>query len=87
MLYQIAVEITLRSSILDPQGKATMMALDQLGFQGIEDVRIGKHIELRVAASSAAQAESVARSACDKVLANPVMEDFVIHVRPAEIPA
>jgi phosphoribosylformylglycinamidine synthase subunit PurS len=87
MLYQIAVEITLRSSILDPQGKATMMALDQLGFQGIEDVRIGKHIELRVEASSAAQAESVARSACDKVLANPVMEDFVIHVRPAEIPA
>jgi len=87
MLYHVAIEITLRSSILDPQGKATQLALDQLDFKGIEDVRIGKYIEMRVEAASPDDARSMARSACEKVLANPVMEDFSIEVRPANVPA
>ncbi|MFT4604439.1 MAG: phosphoribosylformylglycinamidine synthase PurS subunit [Rhodothermales bacterium] len=83
MLYYAAIEITLRTSILDPQGKATSRALDQLGFQGIDDVRIGKFVELRLEADSAEAAEDMARSACQKLLANEVMEDFSIRVTEA----
>lgn len=83
MLYYAAIEITLRTSILDPQGKATSHALDQLGFQGIDDVRIGKFVELRLEADSAEAAEDMARSACQKLLANEVMEDFSIRVTEA----
>ena len=83
MLYHAAIEITLRSSILDPQGKATSHALDQLGFEGIDDVRIGKYIELRLEADSAETAEATARKACQKLLANEVMEDFVVRITEA----
>ena len=84
MLYSVAVEITLRSSILDPQGKATHGALKQLGFEGIRDVRIGKLAELEIEADSKEAAEVAARQACQKLLANAVMEDFVIRVREKE---
>ncbi len=85
MLYHAAIEITLRSSILDPQGKATSHALDQLGFEGIEDVRIGKFVELRLEADSAEAAEALTRSACQKLLANEVMEDFAIRITEAAV--
>ena len=84
MLYHAAIEVTLRSSILDPQGKATAHALGQLAFKGLEDVRIGKFIELRIQADSAEAAESLARSACEKLLANQVMEDFRIRITELE---
>lgn len=83
MLYHAAIEITLRPSILDPQGKATSHALSQLGFEGIDDVRIGKYVELRLEADSKEAAEVMARSACQKLLANEVMEDFVIRITEA----
>lgn len=84
MLYHAAIEITLRPSILDPQGKATAHALGQLAFKGVEDVRIGKFVELRIEAASAQAAEDVARSACQKLLANSVMEDFAVRVSALE---
>lgn len=80
MHYHVAIEITLRSSILDPQGKATSHALEQLGFDGIEDVRIGKFIELKLEAADADAARAMATDACRKLLANEVMEDFEIRV-------
>ncbi len=83
MLYHAAIEITLRPSILDPQGKATSHALNQLGFEGIDDVRIGKYVELRLEADSVEAAEAKARKACQKLLANEVMEDFVIRITEA----
>jgi phosphoribosylformylglycinamidine synthase len=83
MLYHAAIEITLRPSILDPQGKATSHALNQLGFEGIDDVRIGKYVELRLEADTPDAAEAIARSACQKLLANEVMEDFVIRITEA----
>jgi phosphoribosylformylglycinamidine synthase subunit PurS len=84
MLFHVGIQITLRSSILDPQGKATAHALDQLGFEGIEDVRVGKYVELQVNASDEESANVLARSACEKLLANRVMEDFVIRVSAVE---
>lgn len=82
--YEAHITITLRPSILDPQGKATSHALDQLGFDSVEDVRIGKHIRLRIEADSPDDARRTATEACEKLLANQVMEDFSIEVREAE---
>lgn len=79
-MYKARISVTLRSSILDPQGKASQNALTHLGFDNIEQVRIGKYIEMGIEADSAEQAESVARQACEKLLANPVMEDFDISI-------
>jgi phosphoribosylformylglycinamidine synthase subunit PurS len=79
-MYQARINVTLRSSILDPQGKATHRALTTLGFDGVGDIRVGKFIEMNIEAESPDLAESIARSACEKLLANPVMEDFNIEI-------
>lgn len=83
------VRVTLRPSILDPQGKAIQAAVRDLGMPGVEEVRTGKFFALRVDAPSAEAAEAVVRQACEKLLANPVTEDFTILVLlPAEdVPA
>ncbi len=83
-MFKAVVSIRLRPSILDPQGKAVMHALSNLGFGAIAEARIGKLIELSVEADSAEEARSVATSACEKLLANPVMEDFEIDVEALE---
>lgn len=79
-MFKAEITVTLRPSILDPQGKAAHHALGELGFQGVRQVRIGKFIELEIDAPTAADAERMAREAADKLLANPVMEDFKVTV-------
>ena len=86
-MYKATVRITLRPSILDPQGKAIRHALGSLGYDGIHDVRAGKLIELWIEAADRAAAERVAREAADKLLANAVMEDFTVEVEAAETAA
>ncbi len=78
-MYKALVNVTLRTSILDPHGKATHHALTQLGFGAVHEVRIGKHIELSIEADTVEEAENVARQACEKLLANPVMETYSIE--------
>lgn len=80
-MFKAEITVTLRPSILDPQGKASHHALGELGFESVHQVRIGKFIELEIEAKDAADADRIAREAADKLLANPVMEDFhvVIH--------
>lgn len=77
-MYRVLVRITLRPSILDPQGKAIERALQDLGQSAVTRVRTGKHIELTVEAGSPEAAETAARTACSTLLANPVTEDFVV---------
>lgn len=79
-MFKATVNVTLRKSILDPKGKATHHALLDLGLNGIQSTRIGKLIELEIEAANEQEAEQFARKACEKVLANPVMEDFEIHI-------
>ncbi|MGM0546210.1 MAG: phosphoribosylformylglycinamidine synthase subunit PurS [Bacteroidota bacterium] len=79
-MYKATVNVTLRKSILDPQGKAAHNALKNLGLTSIDQVRIGKRIELDIEASSKDEAHSVAEEACTKLLANEVMEDFEIEI-------
>ena len=66
--------------LLDPQGKAVLSGLGNLKLNGIEDVRIGKHISLQIEAASADEAKALAEQASKKLLANPVMEYFEIEV-------
>ena len=78
--YKAVVTITLRPSILDPQGKATRHALQELGFSGVEQVRMGKHIELWIEASDQTDAHEKVDAACKQLLANSVMEDYAFEV-------
>ncbi len=81
-MHKASIQIKLRSSILDPQGKATHHALGSLGYSSIEQVRIGKLVELMIDEKDAAKAKSIAEEACAKLLANQVMEDFVVEIEP-----
>jgi phosphoribosylformylglycinamidine synthase len=76
--YRVAVQIMPRRGILDPQGTAIAHALHSLGYDALGDARLGKHIELDLSASDEAAAEEAAREMCDRLLANPVTEDFAI---------
>ncbi len=81
---KVRVFVTLKNGVLDPQGKAIEGALHGLGFEGAQNVRQGKMIELDITdASNPADAESKAKEMCDKLLANPVMESFRIEVMDA----
>lgn len=66
--------------LLDPQGKAVMTGLTNLGLKNIEDVRIGKNISLQIEANTIEEAKLLAQEASKKLLANPVMEYFEISV-------
>lgn len=79
-MYKAKVYITLRKSILDPKGKATLNALHSLGFDAIKDTRIGKYIELKLSAASDEEAKAMVKEACEKLLANMVMEDFTFEL-------
>ena len=79
-MFKANITITLRPSILDPQGKAMQHALHDLGHASVAQVRAGKHIEMLIEAPSDAEAEQVATRACEQLLANAVMEDFVVEV-------
>ena len=79
-MYRSRIRITLRPSILDPQGKAVKHAIDTLGVEGVSDVRIGKYVEIMVDEQSAEKARSAIEEVCKKLLANPVMEDYAFEV-------
>ena len=79
-MYKAKVNITLRKSILDPKGKAAHHALQNLGLTNIEDVRIGKLVEMNIEAASKEEAKSLAETNCKKLLANEVMEDFTVEI-------
>lgn len=69
------VYVTLKREVLDPQGDAVRRALGTLGFDGVRDVRIGKLVELDLTGADRAKAEAELPAMCEKLLANPVIED------------
>ena len=79
-MYKATVNVTLRKSILDPKGKAAHHALKDLGLSEVNSVRIGKLIEMNIDADSKDKAFEIAETACTKLLANEVMEDFEIQI-------
>lgn len=80
MTYSVQVKVMPLKELLDPQGKAVMGGLENLGLNGIIDVRIGKHISLQIEAVSEEQARQIAAEASKKLLSNPVMEYFEISI-------
>ncbi len=80
MTYTIQVKVMPLKELLDPQGKAVMGGLSNLGLQHIQDVRIGKNITLQVDADTADAAKQIAEDAAKKLLANPVMEYFEVEI-------
>jgi phosphoribosylformylglycinamidine synthase subunit PurS len=70
------VYVTLKQEVLDPQGDAVRRALGALGFDGLKSVRVGKLIEIDLGPTSRETAEKDLRGMCEKLLANPVIEDF-----------
>lgn len=81
-MYKAKIYVTLRPSILDPKGKASHQALQSLGMHAITGVRMGKLIELDITADNEEQAHVLATDACEKLLANTVMEDYTIQISP-----
>jgi phosphoribosylformylglycinamidine synthase len=80
MNFLAEIKIMPLKELLDPQGKAVMGGLSNLGLKNVEDVRIGKHIQLSIEANDAAEAKKIAEEASQKLLANPVMEEYMIQV-------
>ncbi len=74
------IKVTLKKGLLDPQGKAIEGALDHLGFEGVEHVRQGKYFEIDLAETDKAKAMATAKSMCDKLIANTVIENYDIEL-------
>jgi phosphoribosylformylglycinamidine synthase PurS subunit len=75
-LYKAQIKVTLRKSILDPQGKTVEHSIQSLGYKNVVDTRIGKYVELKLDSSSEEEAKKITEAVCSKLLANPVMEDY-----------
>jgi phosphoribosylformylglycinamidine synthase subunit PurS len=80
MTYNVQIKVMPLKELLDPQGKAVLGGLKNLGLNKVADVRIGKHITLQVDASSEDEAKQLAEEASKKLLANPVMEFYEIEM-------
>ena len=76
--FRVAVQVVPRRGLLDPQGKAVADALHTLGFRDVHEARIGRHVVIDVAATTPDAAGDSVRKMCDRLLANPVTEDYEI---------
>jgi phosphoribosylformylglycinamidine synthase len=70
------IHVTLKPVVLDPQGEAVLTGLRHLGFASVEGVRVGKYLEVTLAAADQPAAEAAVREMCDRLLANPVIESY-----------
>ncbi|HAO47781.1 MAG TPA: phosphoribosylformylglycinamidine synthase subunit PurS [Ferruginibacter sp.] len=80
MTYTVQIKVMPLKDLLDPQGKAVMGGLQNLGLNNVSDVRIGKHIDLQVDAADKEAALAAGQEAAKKLLANPVMETFDVTI-------
>ncbi len=84
-MYLAKIYVTLKPAVNDPQGQTVLGSLKQMGFASVEDVRIGKYLEVTIDESDQAKAREVADGICDKLLANPVIEEYRFDLQ--EVPA
>jgi phosphoribosylformylglycinamidine synthase subunit PurS len=83
-MYKATVYVTLRESVLDPQGNAVHESLHSLGFDEVGDVRIGKYMELEIKSDNQKAAAERVKDMCEKLLANTVIEDFRFDLNKLE---
>ena len=75
-MYLARINVTLKPGVNDPQGQTVLSSLRQLGFGSVDDVRMGKYMEVRVDETDRARAQGLVAGICDKLLANPVIEEY-----------
>lgn len=80
-MYQATVKVTLRKSVLDPQGQTVLHALESLGFNDAKSLRVGKFFEMKLDVPSREKAEARLREMCDKLLTNPVIEEYSFEIK------
>ena len=80
MIFTAEIKVMPLKKLLDPQGKAVLGGLSNLGIKSINDVRIGKHIQLQIEAGTKEEASDISENAAKKLLANPVMEEYTIQI-------
>ena len=85
MTFKATIIVRRRPTILDPEGKAVQHALHSLDLRGLDQLRIGKLVEMTVAADSAEAARTLVDEACRKLLANPVMDDYEIALQETDV--
>jgi phosphoribosylformylglycinamidine synthase subunit PurS len=83
MPFKAKIDVTLKKSVLDPQGQTVLHALDSLGFEGVESLRVGKHFEMMLNASNRNQAEANVKEMCDQLLTNPIIEQYSVQLEEA----
>ena len=80
MNFRAEIDVMPLKELLDPQGKAVAHGLQKMNFDGVADVRIGKHITIKVNAVSKEEATTQVENACKKLLANPIMEGYKFEI-------
>lgn len=83
MIFTAEIKVMPLKELLDPQGKAVLGGLSNLGIKSVNDARIGKHIQLQLNAANKKEALGIAEESAKKLLANPVMEEYSIQVSEA----
>ncbi len=79
-MLEVRIHVTLKKSVLDPQGDTVKSGLASLGFSGVEDCRIGKFMVLKLRESDPDKARAQVNEMCRKLLANPVIEEYVFEI-------
>ena len=84
MIYRAEIDIMPHADLLDPQGKTVLKNMGNVDIQGVQDVRIGKHVTMSVEADSEEAAKATVQKSCEKLLANLIMEKFSFELFPVE---
>ncbi|MSR76895.1 MAG: phosphoribosylformylglycinamidine synthase subunit PurS [Candidatus Omnitrophica bacterium] len=82
-MYNAVVNVTLKKSVLDPQGQTVLHALESLGFKDAKKVRVGKYFEVAIDAKDHKSAEDRIKAMCDQLLINPVIEEYTYDLKEA----
>ena len=83
-MFKATVNVSLKKSVLDPQGQTVLHALETLGFEETKSVRMGKYFELTLDTKDKQTAESQIKKMCEKLLINPVIEDYQYKLEEAK---
>lgn len=78
---RVKIFVSLKEGVLDPQGKAVERSLHTLGYQEVQGVRMGKYLEVHLNLNSRREAESRVREMCERLLTNPVIEDYRVEIQ------
>ena len=82
-MYKAKVDVTLKKSVLDPQGQTVLQALHSLGFKDVQNLRVGKHFEVTLNSGDLKKAEVEIKNMCDRLLINPIIEDYTYRLEEA----